>query len=82
MKFDWDQGRAKVNLRRHHVSFDEAATVFMDPMAVSGTDPDHSLEEDRYITFGLSRPGALAGRVPYLSPWCDSNHQCTSRNAR
>jgi uncharacterized DUF497 family protein len=53
MKFDWDQRKAKANLRKHGISFDEGATVFLDPMAVSGTDPDHSLEEDRYITFGF-----------------------------
>ena len=59
MKFDWDQGKVKANLRKHGVSLDEAATVFLDPMAVSGTDPDHSLEEGRYITFGFSRLGRL-----------------------
>ena len=59
MKFDWDAKKAKANLGKHRVSFDEGATVFLDPMAVSGPDPDHSLEENRYITFGFSRLGRL-----------------------
>ena len=59
MRFDWDLKKAEANLRRHGVSFDEAATVFLDPLAVSGPDPDHSVEEDRYITFGFSRLGRL-----------------------
>lgn len=59
MEFNWDDAKAKSNLRKHGVSFDEAATVFLDPMAVSGSDPEHSVEEDRYITFGLSKLGRL-----------------------
>ena len=59
MRFDWDVKKAEANLRQHGVSFDEAATVLLDPLAVSGSDPDHSIEEDRYITFGLSRLGRL-----------------------
>ena len=59
MKFDWDPKKAKANLGKHRVSLDEGATVFLDPMAVSGPDPDHSFEENRYITFGFSRLGRL-----------------------
>jgi len=59
MNFDWDPQKAEANLRKHGVSFDEAATVFLDPMAVSGPDPKHSVGEDRYITFGFSRLGRL-----------------------
>lgn len=50
---------AGANPRKHSVSFDEAATVFLDPLAASGPDPDHSVEEDRYITFGFSALGRL-----------------------
>jgi len=69
MKFDWDSKKAEANRRKHGVSFDEAATVFLDPHAVSGPDPDHSAEEKRYITFGCSKLGrywqsaTLTGRV-------------------
>jgi uncharacterized DUF497 family protein len=59
MNFDWDPKKAKANLRKHGVSFDEAATVFLDSHAVSGPDPDHSVGEERYITFGYSRLGRL-----------------------
>ena len=59
MNFDWDPKKAELNRRKHGVSFDEAATVFLDPMAVSGPDPEHSIGEDRYITFGFSRLGRL-----------------------
>jgi hypothetical protein len=55
MKFDWDPKKAEENLRKHGVSFDEAATTFLDPQAVSGPDPDHSIGEERYITFGYSQ---------------------------
>jgi hypothetical protein len=59
MSFEWDPKKADANRRKHGASFDEAATVFLDPMAVSGPDPDHSLGEERYITFGMSRLGRL-----------------------
>jgi uncharacterized protein len=57
--FQWDAAKAKANLRKHGVSFDEAASVFFDPLAVSGNDPDHSTDESRFITFGLSSRGRL-----------------------
>jgi len=59
MKIEWDPKKAKLNLRQHKVSFEEAATVLSDPMAATGTDPDHSISEERYITFGLSEKGRL-----------------------
>lgn len=57
MKFEWDPAKATANLRKHRLSFDEAATVFLDPLAVSGPDPDHSVGENRYVTFGMSSLG-------------------------
>ena len=59
MKFEWDSAKAAGNLAKHGVSVDEGATVFLDPLAVSGPDPDHSFEESRYITFGISSLGHL-----------------------
>ncbi|HXU31651.1 MAG TPA: BrnT family toxin, partial [Thermoanaerobaculia bacterium] len=55
MRFEWDKTKAAANLRKHGVSFDEAATVFLDDLAASGPDPDHSVGELRYLTFGVSR---------------------------
>jgi uncharacterized DUF497 family protein len=54
MEFEWDPQKAAKNLRKHKVSFNEAATVFDDPLSVTVTDPDHSAEEDRFIIVGQS----------------------------
>ncbi len=54
MEFEWDPKKADLNERKHGVAFQEAATVFGDPLAVTFEDPDHSINEHRYITFGLS----------------------------
>ncbi len=59
MEFDWDPQKATSNLRWHRVSFGEAATVFSDPLSVTAPDPDHSLDEDRFITIGLSHRGRV-----------------------
>ena len=59
MKFEWDTVKAIANISKHSVSFDEAATVFLDQLALSGPDPDHSAGESRYITFGVSSLGRL-----------------------
>ena len=54
MRFEWDPKKAAENLKKHGVTFQEAATVFGDPLAVTFQDPDHSEEEERQMTFGLS----------------------------
>ena len=71
MKFEWDPHKAEINFRKHGVSFDEAGSVFLDRLALSGPDPEHSVGESRHITFGTSslnrllsvshtyRPGAI-----------------------
>jgi uncharacterized protein len=53
--YEWDPGKAKTNLRDHRVSFGEAATVFLDPLAITFPDADHSDEEDREITIGFTK---------------------------
>ncbi|MFZ5448992.1 MAG: BrnT family toxin [Thermodesulfobacteriota bacterium] len=55
MEFEWDAKKAKANKQKHGITFHEAATVFGDPLAITFPDPDHSLDEDRYITIGMSR---------------------------
>ena len=59
MLFEWDPQKAQSNLRKHGVSFDDAATVFQDSLSLTGADPDHSLSEDRFVTFGVSSAGRL-----------------------
>lgn len=54
MIYEWDPEKARDNLREHGASFEEAATVFLDPLAVTFPDPDHSDEEEREITIGHS----------------------------
>ncbi|CCI24364.1 BrnT family toxin [Microcystis aeruginosa] len=59
MQFDWDKNKAKRNLSKHEVSFEEAKTVFDDPLYVDFYDPDHSEDEDRYLLVGQSNRGRL-----------------------
>jgi uncharacterized DUF497 family protein len=59
VKFEWDSRKAKLNLRKHRVSFEEATTAFRDPLSATTPDPDHSSSENRFVTFGLSSRGRL-----------------------
>ena len=54
MIYEWDPKKAKTNLRKHGVSFEEATTVFLDPLAITFPDPDHSDDDDREITIGMT----------------------------
>lgn len=54
LKFEWGEDKAAANLAKHGVSFEEAATVFGDPLAITFADPDHSQGEARLLTFGVS----------------------------
>jgi uncharacterized DUF497 family protein len=57
--YEWDQEKAASNLEKHEVSFEEAATVFDDPLYIDFYDPDHSIEEHRYLIMGQSSAGRL-----------------------
>ena len=57
--FEWDSRKAESNLRKHGVTFDEASTVFADPFSLLMSDPDHSVEEERYVLLGMSSKGSL-----------------------
>jgi len=59
MNFEWDPRKAETNLRKHGISFTEAGTVFGDDLAITVPDPDHSANEERYITIGWSNRGRL-----------------------
>lgn len=56
IRFDWDPAKARENVRKHGISFDEARTVFADENAILLDDPDHSSDEDRFALLGLSAP--------------------------
>ena len=58
-EFEWDPEKARANQRKHSVPFEEAATVFLDPLAVSLYDEEHSEQEDRWITLGFSSAGRI-----------------------
>jgi uncharacterized DUF497 family protein len=53
-EFEWDDEKAKSNLKKHRVSFDEAATIFNDPNIATISDPDHSVGEERFVSIGMS----------------------------
>ena len=55
MRFEWNAKKAAANLAKHRVSFDEASTVFGDPLAVTIDDPDSSIDENRLLTKGMSQ---------------------------
>ena len=58
-EFEWDVTKADANLRKHDVSFNEASTVFADPLAMLMPDPDHSVGEERHLVLGASSAGRL-----------------------
>lgn len=59
MRFKWNDRKAVSNLKKHGVSFEEASTIFQDPLSATGADPDHSFGEQRWVTFGVSDTGRL-----------------------
>ena len=59
MEFEWDLLKADKNLRKHGVSFHEAATALADELSITYHDPDHSAAEHRFITVGMSRSGRI-----------------------
>ncbi len=59
MQFEWDRIKEKRNIKKHGISFDEAVTVFYDPLSATFDDPDHSISEHRFITIGFSSHGQL-----------------------
>ncbi len=59
LTFEWDPNKAKINLERQGVSFDEASTAFQDPLSLTIDDPLHSEEEDRFILIGLSHKNRM-----------------------
>lgn len=59
MKFTWDPRKSEENLKKHHVDFREAATVFDDPLSTTFSDDDHSSSERRFLIIGMSALGRI-----------------------
>jgi len=57
--FEWDEEKAEANLKKHKIDFDEAMTVFLDPFSITIPDPDHSMNESRYVDIGSSEKGRV-----------------------
>jgi uncharacterized DUF497 family protein len=58
-RFEWDPAKAKANWRKHRVSFEDAAGLFLDPLAISVPDDEHSEAEERWVTMGRNRRGLI-----------------------
>ena len=58
-EFDWDPNKERSNIRKHHISFRQAASVFRDPNQLSVYDEEHSQDEERWVTIGLDSAGVL-----------------------
>lgn len=59
LQFEWDSKKARSNKRKHGITFEEASTIFGDPLSITIHDPAHSISEDRFITIGTSANGRL-----------------------
>ena len=64
LNFQWDENKARTNLAKHGVGFEEAATVFGDPLSLTIPDPAHSQNEDRFVILGTSHNGKSLVVVP------------------
>ncbi len=78
MQFEWNPDKARSNLKKHGVSFNEASTVFNDPLSVTFPDPDHSYGEERYVIIGLSN----ADRILVVPHTDRSDYQRTTGNPK
>jgi len=78
INFDWHPEKAKQNLRKHKVSFEQAATIFQDPMALSVFDEGHSDDEERWSTIGRAKDGATLV-VVHISRREDRRHRNPDR---
>lgn len=59
LRFEWDDQKAQLNVKKHGISFDEAATIFYDPLYLEDYDEAHSDQEDRFKVIGISDRGRL-----------------------
>ena len=79
MEFENDPAKAPQNLKKHRVSFEEAASAFGDPMAYTFADPDHSIGEERWLM--TIAYGSFADHHLHAPAWKISHHQCPASDA-
>jgi uncharacterized DUF497 family protein len=72
--FEWDARKADANFKKHRVTFEDAVAVFLDPLAMTYMDPDHTLRERREITIRLYDESASGVRFPLRTWQTDSDH--------
>jgi len=72
--FEWDEAEAAANLKKHHVSFEEAKTIFFDEFGVQFFDDEHSANEDRFLMLGMS-----SGAKLLIVCHCERDHGATIR---
>ena len=80
MRLEWDARKAAANLRKHGVSFVEASSVLLDPLSATGDEPDHSINERRFVTFGVSSAGRLLV-VAHVEQQDDATRIISARSA-
>ncbi len=80
--FKWNPEKARLNVRKHRVSFEQAATVFLDPLALSLLDEEHSEDEERWITLGRSREAQTLVVVHTSREGSDNNATVRISSAR
>ena len=59
IEFEWDASKAKTNLAKHRISFEEATSAFYDALSITIADPDHSVSESRFLLIGMTSTGRL-----------------------
>ncbi|MFH1258957.1 MAG: BrnT family toxin [Elusimicrobiota bacterium] len=75
--FEWDANKAKLNIKKHKISFERAAEVFLDPFAVSIFDDEHSSQEERWLTAGKNKSEVVVVLVHTFNQ--QDAHQCNIR---
>ena len=81
MHFEWAPKKATTNRRKHGVTFEEATSALRDVFSATAHDPDHSKDEERFVTFGVSSQGRLLA-VSHRQRECDAHHIGTTGNKR
>ena len=79
LQFEWDSKKARVNRRKHGITFEEASTIFDDPLSITIHDPARSVGEDRFVTIGTSAKGRTI--VAVHTERGDTIRIITARNA-